>query len=676
MAASCESPVLKSIIIFNQIIKEMTRCREKLAGIQSPGQQHQEDLRAARANLDVAWGRIFRTDKLSERHLLQKEIQDNAGELQRLERNYESCVRDVEAKYECQVNAIVRNLCEKLEPVISTNRCHQDPKEPQRNSQHSETELPDTNRNADIRKRKREWNVMDQQKDQQIATVKKTRKTMRSVHFSKVFQDGNAPVKHVIVQWPPGKGSWYTIRCEEHDLNFKDNPVAGAAAHIRSKKHGERSSDYATMLELFGTEVLGCNETLAEQNNAVARAAFKNGYGQSADGIAAGSISISKDIGLSGEIERIQGGEETNESLYSLRQSQRLFSLRQSQRLFSTRQSHQREHDVPEVVANPRGGQVYRAFCKMSKQWLAALLLPMGNLEDIGIPDTIEGLGLLEDLPQCYAYDSQRKTFSWKEGYEDNGPRVMMREFPVMFFDGSPLPSRSCVAWVSARDLQVYDASAQDLVEYNHQVLNYLEARKSGGLQKVALQFIGRDAAAADLDKPNQSHESSSSPASGGQAASEKVQCDTTAILPSAIHHGTATDEEILPRRALQTDGSNLSLHESPRTSPHKRNHMVPTILTNDEPEELPTTSVESSEEHVSQVAQLACDAINESYSTTVHKHPSTGFGGLTLQSEYVSRVESSIDPGNDIRPVSNYPPFVPSEKILNHPSGAVVGAK
>ncbi|KAK7428982.1 hypothetical protein QQZ08_004494 [Neonectria magnoliae] len=238
------------------------------------------------------------------------------------------------------------------------------------------------------------------------------------------------------VQWPPDEGSWYILRCEEHDFNFKDNPLAGAAAHVRGKKHGKKSSDYNTVLELLGIEVLGCDKSLAEKNNIAARDAFTNGQRQPA------AETVTESIWASEEVPPANA------------------------------------QDMDASGSAGREKEEMNALCHVDK----AINGNMTRLKQSSI--------------------RKGKTFSWKEGYEDDGPRVSMREFPVMFFDGSPFPSRSSVAWVSARDLKLYDASAQSLIEHSHQVLDYLESREREGRQKIASQDGTTDSAAADLESP------------------------------------------------------------------------------------------------------------------------------------------------------------------------------
>jgi hypothetical protein len=49
----------------------------------------------------------------------------------------------------------------------------------------------------------------------------------------------------------------------------------GAAAHLRSKKHGKQPSDHGTVVELLRIEILAYNESLARRKNLAAREAFK-----------------------------------------------------------------------------------------------------------------------------------------------------------------------------------------------------------------------------------------------------------------------------------------------------------------------------------------------------------------------------------------------------------------
>ncbi|KAJ4188250.1 hypothetical protein NW759_016841 [Fusarium solani] len=75
----------------------------------------------------------------------------------------------------------------------------------------------------------------------------------RSVAFDQIFQNGKAPVKHVIIQYPLNYGPWFILRCDEHDINFRNQ--LGAAAHLRSNKHGHpRHVSTSMVIEHFSIE--------------------------------------------------------------------------------------------------------------------------------------------------------------------------------------------------------------------------------------------------------------------------------------------------------------------------------------------------------------------------------------------------------------------------------------
>ncbi|KAH7129643.1 hypothetical protein B0J13DRAFT_140881 [Dactylonectria estremocensis] len=166
MAASRDTSLPKSILVFNQIIEEVARCAEKLAGIRSPANKYKEDVQALRTKLDAVRSRILQPDNMLERHALQAEIQGHTAELERLERGYESGVRDAEAEYGRRVDTIVKAFCETLAESMSTvldwrdfersrrgqasptKCCQEDPSEPERSIRHPDAGSSDTMRST------------------------------------------------------------------------------------------------------------------------------------------------------------------------------------------------------------------------------------------------------------------------------------------------------------------------------------------------------------------------------------------------------------------------------------------------------------------------------------------------------------------------------------------------
>ncbi|KAF5231056.1 hypothetical protein FAUST_9497 [Fusarium austroamericanum] len=562
MTDSRETSAPKLISTFNQIKQDVAQCGQKLDNIQSPAQKHEASAKAIRAKLDAAWARIFQTKDLSERSQLQAEIQDHAGELKRLELSYRSGLTDAEAEYERQVDSVVRlcfkRLGESIHTMLGSQRSTILPQDFSNHSPHMNQypqvrcpeEPRETIQNAGTHKRRRSSDVLDQQKHHRFTTTQGRKISKRSIHFQKVFQDGNALIKHIIVQWPLQQGSWYILRCEEHDLNFTDNPLIGAAAHIRSKKHGRKTSYFNTVVDLLGIEVLGCDESTAEKNYVTARAAFRKGH----ERVTTEDEQASESFGHSRDKGRTRG--------------------------------HRGPNERPPVVTDPKPGRIYRVYWKSSKQWLAALLLPMQNLQDIGIPDSIEGLGLLEDLPRCYVYDHESKPVSWDDEYVDDGPLVSTREFPVMFFDGSPFPSKSSVAWVSAGNLEIYDASAQNLIEHNQQVLEYLEARKTAEGTKTRDSSTNPDREQAQLAGCH-------SLAPQNQETPVNSQSDTPSIPSSTpLPSVNANSNKALSQHAvLQTADDTLLRSGHADQTPRDGSQAVTTSLSNDYPnDERPVT--------------------------------------------------------------------------------------
>ncbi|KAH6988415.1 hypothetical protein EDB80DRAFT_816660, partial [Ilyonectria destructans] len=129
-----------------------------------------------------------------------------------------------------------------------------------------------------------------------------------------------------------------------------------------------------------------------------------------------------------------------------------------------TRQSRRRHGDSSQLqnqevegIIEPTPSEVYLAFWKKSKEWSAALLLPTSNLDDVGVPSTLENLGLAENVPEYYDYGAQANSFEWQQGYKDGESFVAKREFPVMYFDGQDFPAKSAVGWVAVEDLGTLD---------------------------------------------------------------------------------------------------------------------------------------------------------------------------------------------------------------------------
>ncbi|KAH7303770.1 hypothetical protein B0I35DRAFT_342182, partial [Stachybotrys elegans] len=134
-------------------------------------------------------------------------------------------------------------------------------------------------------------------------------------------------------------------------------------------------------------------------------------------------------------------------------------------------------------IVDPIPGRVYLGFWHKSKEWLAVLLLPTTNLPDIGVPGTLEQLGLYDNIPVCYSRSTRTKDLEFKKDYKIGGALASQRQFPVMYFDGLPFPAKSAVGWVAATDLQEFDADQpSSLIPNLKQVRAFLKQRQQSRL--------------------------------------------------------------------------------------------------------------------------------------------------------------------------------------------------
>ncbi|KAI1367967.1 hypothetical protein F5Y08DRAFT_33063 [Xylaria arbuscula] len=119
-----------------------------------------------------------------------------------------------------------------------------------------------------------------------------------------------------------------------------------------------------------------------------------------------------------------------------------------------------RKHKDVDAITCPVAGEIYQGYRHNSKSWSAVLLLTLGDFADIGLAGTLKDTGLLNgEIPPCYKYKKGTKHIRWQVGFEDNGPSIIGRHFPVLFFDDQFLksPKQSEFGWVAAKDLKEFD---------------------------------------------------------------------------------------------------------------------------------------------------------------------------------------------------------------------------
>ncbi|OTA55089.1 hypothetical protein K449DRAFT_438919 [Hypoxylon sp. EC38] len=132
-------------------------------------------------------------------------------------------------------------------------------------------------------------------------------------------------------------------------------------------------------------------------------------------------------------------------------------------------------------IINPTVGDIYKIEIGPIKAGYAAVILPTGDFGEIGISRSIHDTRLAKSIPACYRYDEQTmEILGWKKEYEDGGPRVTSRAFPVMFTDEiARIPLYGEFTALNARFDWVYAKSIRSLP------LNEYSSRSTAGYQKA-----------------------------------------------------------------------------------------------------------------------------------------------------------------------------------------------
>ncbi|KAJ4245016.1 hypothetical protein NW762_014222 [Fusarium torreyae] len=481
------------LAILTQIEQEVATCKLSLQNIQPPGREHESALADITQKIDESWSFILGNPVDAAQHGKTKEMEGLLEKKAQLEAIIKAASKDQgkQAAYAQNTNKTVQSLMDKLKEIFKESRLNNvemiSNTEPvdltlndapaveptQRSRARIRTGGATITSNRETRKRKRVEGFQNGQKRTRFES------TRNSVHFDAVFQDGKAPKKQIIVRRPADTtrpGRFYIIRCEKHNLCFEDNPLQSASTHLQ-RKHKASRAGFDTVIELMGYEVIGCDEEQVEKNNAVARESFEKGEEFPAgDSIRVREGSSDSDTPPP-ESSRGRGQDARNRR-----------STRGSKR-------HSDQHPDSRVATDPVPGNIYIVYWPESKQWYAGMLLPLQDLESIGIHCTVEKLGLLQSVPDCYQYDSSSMSFSWAKGYEKGGPKAGHIEFAFMFFEGVKFPEESHVAWVPKDDIQEWDENKALLIEHSQQAIEYLKDREKEKPRTLGLNEAIRDSA-------------------------------------------------------------------------------------------------------------------------------------------------------------------------------------
>ncbi|KAM0247182.1 hypothetical protein ACHAP5_004262 [Fusarium lateritium] len=302
------------------------------------------------------------------------------------------------------------------------------------------------------------------------------------MHYDAVYQNSRAVKKHIIVRRPEDisrPGRYYIIRCDRHDVSFEDNPLQAASTHLRMKHKSIKTFTHDSVVDNLGCEVLGCDDEKLEENNSAARKAFEKG-----------------DQGPTGDNIRVRNRSYSPEPQQRKKpnvQSSKVYGSKGRRTRWPRRHTDQQDDSSHKFDLMP--GKVYIIYWTESKQWFAGVLLPLQDLASIGIHDSIEKIGLVKSLPDCYQYDTSDMSFSWTKGYEDGGPMSSEQHFAFVFFEGVKFPEESHVAWIPFHDIKEWDEKEAQMIEHSEQAFEYLRTQEGNEPRELGSNDEIRDSA-------------------------------------------------------------------------------------------------------------------------------------------------------------------------------------
>ncbi|KAI1429653.1 hypothetical protein F5Y12DRAFT_724807 [Xylaria sp. FL1777] len=287
--------------------------------------------------------------------------------------------------------------------------------------------------------------------------------TARTITFNEVYQNGQGKHKDTIVKFPVDGGKWYILKCEEHAIRFNRKPMAGAAKHLGGRMHGHLGRSYALAIEMLGYRVIDCDEKLAAINNKAVDEAFRNGYVP---------ISINNPETRKARQKQTAATHTTQEVSDNLNQKTETITVSQGRGPPSQTSIKGKDYlssrgppkalwmTSKEIITNPKAFHVYYCFWSPESCEYPVMILGWDDQKPGGLEHGLVDTGLLDRKkstpPRCYVYKDidgikNAAIAGWSPGFEDGGPMVNRRKFPVMFFD-----ENSNVGWVSAKCLSKF----------------------------------------------------------------------------------------------------------------------------------------------------------------------------------------------------------------------------
>ncbi|CAG9982757.1 unnamed protein product [Clonostachys byssicola] len=127
-------------------------------------------------------------------------------------------------------------------------------------------------------------------------------------------------------------------------------------------------------------------------------------------------------------------------------------------------------------------GEVCLAYFGDNAVKTPILILPLNDMESIGISESLATLNLDEDMPKCCIFSSRAQKYQWARGYEDDGRLESNREYPVLCLVSSQL-TKCPASWVAGGDMiSIDDEVGWKLNHHYHEacdVLRKIKPRRS-----------------------------------------------------------------------------------------------------------------------------------------------------------------------------------------------------
>lgn len=351
--------------------------------------------------------------------------------------------------------------------------------------------------------------------------------SQKTIEFAEVYQDGKP--EHHIADY---KGKWYIFRCDKHNMHFGEKPIKGAAKHLSADTHNNQTREYRLATDLLGIEVLNCDAEGQRISNEAFSKALDDGY---------------QPLG--------------NPPAARIRPQTRRRLTAMSARCRSQR-------NIDEAVLDPAPGEIYMALWAGSDR-VGVIVIPRGcfgdpSFADVGLPGSslADDTVLMDNVPECYVFCPVRRTIlGWAHGYEDGGDRVAERKYPVMYFDGVDTLRKNSVAWISVKDLRVYDR--ESCARNKTLISNYTRLRKFEAQRETAREAALSAARQPEEEEPAAAAGQQEASAEGDDSPSEDTEPPLSEFNVSPPPGQSAETTQPAPETSGSYTAATDSLHQS-----------------------------------------------------------------------------------------------------------------